>query len=706
MKRAAPPPPAPASPTAKPYGEWSSPITSESLTQASVGLSGVAVDMKSVYWQESRPGDSGRTALVAAPWDDLSAAVDVVKTAGDAGLSVGSRVHEYGGGAFVVADELSAVYFVNLKDQRVWRVQQEADGAWGEPSPLTTPSDGGSSRFADFAYDRTAARLICVRETHAAGVKEAVSEIVAVDVATGVERVVATGRDFYSSPRLSADGRLAFVAWDHPAMPWDATGVYQGDLAGSSASESVLENVQCVSGGAGYGEEGCVSAMQPTYDGADLYYVSDVSGWWSIYRTSRRSPAGELVFGGPGREVGGPAWMFGAQAYRFFQTESSRFMFVQYSDVTKAGTQATVLELGGAGRVVHLDLSPFTDVAGVQITRAPGGNRNVFRVACVGGASTMHAAVAVTELDAGDGRKLRLTGWTFVKRSSVSELDTAVLSVPRVISFPTTDGSATAYMNYYPPTNARFEAPKDGSPPPLLVKSHGGPTSRASTAYSGKIQYFTSRGFAVADVNYSGSSGFGTAYRQRLVGRWGVADVDDCAQAALHLAELGLVDRNRMAISGGSAGGYTTLACLCWKSDVFAAAASLYGVADLNLLAAETHKFESRYLDSLVGPYAECKALYDERSPVNSVHLIKAPLIQFQGLLDQVVPPTQARAMHNALTASGVRSCLVEFEEERHGFRSGDAIRRSVDGELWWYGTVLGFKPDLGNDEFLPPTVG
>lgn len=694
--------------TSAPYGEWDSSVTSESLTASAVGLSGVQVTESLIFWQEGRPSDGGRSAIVAASWsqEDVATQVDIVPTAAD-DFNVQSRVHEYGGAAYLVVPELRAVFFVNSKDQRLWKVEEGIDGTWGVPVPLTSaPSDELSRRFADCVYDDNARRLICVRETHMKDANEAMSEVVAVDVSNGDQKVLASGRDFYSSPRLSQDGkRLAFVAWDHPAMPWDATGIYIGSLSGSSASKSVLASLQCVSGGKLYGEEGAISAMQPFFDGNDLFYVSDVSGWWSIYRHVPGDVADELVFGSEGKEVGGPAWMFGGKSYTFVKTAKESLMLVQFSDTSKPGAQACIVSLDKPqDEAAAFDLEPFMNVGGLRLS-AVSGREAVFRVACVGGSPTMHASVAVTELDLRDPTRPKLKSWNHLKKASSSALDKMVLSVPRVIAFPTSDGTATAYMNYYEPHNGAFQAPNDGSLPPLLIKSHGGPTASASTAYSAKIQYFTSRGIAVADINYSGSTGFGSEFRRRLIGNWGVRDVDDCAGAALHLVKLGLVDRKRIAISGGSAGGYTTLACLCWKNDVFSAGASLYGVADLTLLAKETHKFESRYLDSLVGPYPEKKDLYEKRSPVNSAHLFKTPLIQFQGLLDKVVPPSQARTMHDALKRNGVKSCLVEFPEERHGFRATSSIRQSLDGELWFYGKVLGFSPQLGNDDFVPPVI-
>lgn len=478
--------------TTAPYGEWESPLTSESLTTATVGLSGVTVTEDSVLWQESRPSDGGRSAIVMMSLAQKGAAseVDVVPTAAD-DFSVQSRVHEYGGAAYIFVHELDSVFFVNLKDQRLWKVKRRDSSAWGPPEPLTSaPTEDVSRRFADCVYDHRGRRLIAVRESHFKDVSEAVSEIVAVDVDDGSEAVLASGRDFYSSPRLSEDGSLlAFVAWDHPAMPWDATGIYTITLSGSSASDSNSGGVECVSGGKAYGEDGAVSAMQPLFDGKDLYYISDVSGWWSVYRKgSSEGAADELIFGGEGKEVGGPAWVFGSKSYHFVKTTKSSLMIVLYTDSTKPGTQACVVDLERLEKdPVSLDLGPLMNVGGLRLTRVTG-SEDVFRIACVGGSPTMHVSVAVSRLVLQDPARPTVEHWTYLKASSTVALDETVLSVPRVIAFPSRDGEATVYMNYYAPRNDAFVAPDDGSLPPLLVKSHGGPTASASTAYSASIQ--------------------------------------------------------------------------------------------------------------------------------------------------------------------------------------------------------------------------
>lgn len=478
--------------TTAPYGEWESSLTSESLTTATVGLSGVTVTKDSVFWQESRPSDGGRSAIVTMPLaaNGDAAAVDVVPTATD-DFSVQSRVHEYGGAAYIFVPELDSVFFVNLKDQRLWKVTRGDSSTWGPPQPLTgAPTEDVSRRFTDCVYDHEARRLFAVRESHFKDVSEAVSEIVAVDVDTGSETVLASGRDFYSSPRLSEDGTLlAFVAWDHPAMPWDATGIYTTALSGPSASDYVSGDPVCVSGGKAYGEDGAVSTMEPQFNGKDLYYISDVSGWWSVYRKgASEGAADELVFGGEGKEVGGPAWVFGTKSYHFVKTTKSSLMVVLFTDSTKPGTQACVVNLDEPeDDPVPLDLGPLMNVGGLRLTPV-AGSEDVFRIACVGGSPTMHISVAVSRLVLEDPARPKVEPWTYLKASSTVPLDETVLSVPRVISFPSRDGEATVYMNYYAPRNDAFVAPDDGSLPPLLIKSHGGPTASASTAYSAGIQ--------------------------------------------------------------------------------------------------------------------------------------------------------------------------------------------------------------------------
>lgn len=655
--------------TAAPFGTWTSPITSEVLTAKSTALSAVVLDGAALYWNEGRPSEGGRVVVVRL---DNGVQADCVPE----GWNVRSRVHEYGGGAYCVGD--GDVYFVQFESQSLFVAARDDAG-----TPRKIAGESGE-RFADLVWDGARKRVVCVREAHTDS-GEPVASVVAVDVASGEVVEIASGMDFYAGVAIHPSGRVAWMAWNHPSMPWDATGIYVEGREGPI----------CVTGGKRFGERGSVSAMQPVW-GEDgwLYYLSDVTGWWGLWKKKVTLDGvqgeAEKVFGMDGVEIGGPLWMFGAQNYWLLPQGA---VLAKYKHVKEAGTQLAVVSANGA--VAVLD-TPFSSIGHLSVSTPSEGG--ALPLSCIAGSATdpIRVATAVLDLEAAVVRD-----WRTVKVGSGHIFDKEFLSVPRTIEFPTT-GEKSAYLIYYPPTSREFDGPDDGSLPPLLVKSHGGPTSAASTAYNAGIQYFTSRGFAVADINYGGSTGYGRSFRERLLGNWGIVDVDDCANAALFLASEGLVDRNKMAISGGSAGGFTTLACLAFRNDVFRAGASYYGVADLNLLAKETHKFESRYLDSLVGPWPS--PVYDERSPVNSAQLLKCPLIQFQGLDDKVVPPSQAQTMFKALKENGIKTSLVEFAGEGHGFRAAASIRRSLDGELWFYGKCFGFEPEMPSD-FDPPRI-
>jgi dienelactone hydrolase len=688
---------------AAPYGEWDSPITSVSLTTSAVRLSALHLAQDGqLFWLEERPQDAGRCALVTAHISSSDAHVDVIPSdaTGSVPFNVRTRVSEYGGGAYIYDSVSRRVFFSNFSDQRVYAVDTNAEAGTAEAAPRAITAEGTGAMYADYVVDSRRQQLICVRETHSEH-RESISEIVSIDANSGAETVLVTGSDFYAAPRLSADGgRLAYMAWDHPSMPWGSTGVYVGTILIRNNVIS-LTDVVCVAGGKLLGGDGAVAVMQPTWNGNDLYYISDTSRWWALYRWTESSSADQLIFGAVGTEVGSPQWLFGAQAFSFFSSGDecvSNKVVVQYLNVNKPGSQLTVVDLTTGDRT---DLSvPFTFIACVQLAPSLDSRNNMIEFACIAGSSTSLSRVAISKLDLSSMSVF--PEWITVKLSSSLSVDISYLSEPQVLEFPTGNDGESAYMYYYAPKSGRHEGPADGSKPLLLVKSHGGPTSSASAAYQASIQYMTSRGIAVADINYGGSSGYGTAYRNRLNGKWGIVDVQDCCAAALYLADRGYVDRTRLIVSGGSAGGYTTLACLAFRPDVFAAGASLYGIGDLNLLAATTHKFESRYLHSLVGKYPEDKTLYDARSPVNSARNIRAPLVLFQGLEDKIVPPSQAEAMHKALRGNGVKTAYVTFKGEQHGFRSSQAQRRSIDGELYFYGRVLGFSPKLGVEDFEP----
>jgi len=624
------------------YGTWESPITPELITAKSVRLGEIVVDGDEIYWIEGRPLEGGRQVVVRRSPDGRIA--DVTPPP----FNVRTRVHEYGGGAFTVAN--GVVFFSNFADQRVYRQDPGA-----QPRPLTPPVD---LRYADYDYDARRHRLVAIREDHRAADREAINTIVSLDAENGGEgEVLVSGDDFYSNPRLSADGsRLAWLAWSHPNMPWDGTELWTAEVG----SDGKLIASQRVAGGR------AESVFQPEWgpDGA-LYFASDRSNWWNLYRW-RPGGSVESVYL-VDAEIGAPAWVFGVRVYTF--TPDGQLVCT-YSQ--KGERHLVVVEpRSGARQEIA---TPETSLGSLRAT--PG------HLVFIGASPTVAPEIVLL-----DRKTDRIQ---ILRRSDEVELDTGYLSAPEEIEFPTENGQ-TAFGYFYPPKNRDFRAPA-GERPPLIVISHGGPTSATSTALSLGIQYWTSRGFAVMDVNYGGSTGYGRAYRQRLNGNWGIVDVDDCVNAARYLASQGRVDENRLAIRGGSAGGYTTLAALTFR-DVFKAGASYYGVSDLEALATDTHKFESRYLDSMIGPYPERRDLYLERSPLYHAERLSCPIIFFQGLEDKVVPPNQAELMIEAMRKKKLPVAARFYEGEQHGFRKAETTRDTLEAELSFYGQIFGFPP-------------
>lgn len=622
-----------------PYGSWKSPITSDAIVAATVGLGQIALDGNDVYWTELRPGEGGRSVIVRRTADDHIADVN------PAPLNARTRVHEYGGGAFTVSE--SAAYFSNFADQRIYWQSAEAT-----LQPLTLEA---ALRYADASVDRQRKRLICVREDHRPTNREAINTIVSIDAVNGGEgEVLVSGNDFYSSPRLSPDGKhLAWLAWNHPNMPWDRTEL----LVAEVYDDGALGQVKHIADGP------TESIFQPQWspDGI-LHFVSDRTGWWNLYRwkDGRVEPLYPLD-----AEFGRPQWVFGMSTYAFVSPTQI---------VCAYGRNGIwrLAQLDAEARQLTEIPTPYTEISEVRATAQ--------QVVFVGGSATEPASIVRLDLAS---RQL-----TTLRRSSTLSVDSAFLSVPQAIEFPTENG-LKAHALFYPPRNRDYVAPSDERPP-LLVKSHGGPTAAATTLFNASIQYWTSRGIAVLDVNYGGSSGYGRAYRDRLKGQWGVVDVDDCVNGARDLVERGLVDGKRLAITGGSAGGYTTLCALTFR-DVFKAGASHYGIGDLEALAHDTHKFESRYEESLVGPYPAQRERYRARSPIHFTDRLSCPVIFFQGLEDKIVPPNQAEMMVAALKTKGLPVAYVPFAGEQHGFRRAENIKRALDGELYFYSRVFGF---------------
>lgn len=621
-----------------PYGSWKSPIGSEWVAGGEIGLEEIQLDGADIYWIERRVQEGGRKVIVRRTPDGRM--TDITP----AGFNARTRVHEYGGGDYAVSR--GVMVFSNFTDQRLYRQELSS-----EPKPVTPQS---ALRYADGQIDARRNLFFCVREDHSVS-GEAGNTIVRLDLAgkdTG--SIIASGSDFYSSPRLSPDGsRLAWLSWNHPNMPWDGTELWVGTLSDAGS----VTDTKKVAGGV---DE---SIFQPEWspDGM-LHFVSDRTGWWNLYRwrDDQSEPTCTMD-----AEFGQPQWVFGASLYAF---ASERHIVCTYF---KDGRDYFA-RLDTATRALRQIDVPFISIAQVRCA--------VDRVVFIGASPTDSASIVSLDL--------KTQAFEVLRRSRESKVDAGYVSRARPIEFPTGQGlSARGY--FYQPQNRDYSAPT-GEIPPLLVMSHGGPTASSSASLKYSIQYWTSRGLAVLDVNYRGSSGYGRAYRQQLNGHWGIADVDDCVNGACYLVKSGEVDGSRLAIRGGSAGGYTSLCALTFR-DVFEAGASHYGISDLEALAKDTHKFESRYLDRLIGPYPERRDLYVERSPIHFTDRLHCPMILFQGLEDRIVPPNQAEKMVEALRAKGLPVAYLPFEGEQHGFRKAENIKRVLEAELYFYSKVFGF---------------
>ena len=621
------------------YGSWESPITSDLIVAETIVLDAPCFDGDDIYWAERRPANQGRITLVRRTRDGKVSDVTPRE------FNVRTRVHEYGGGAFLVDGGI--VYFSHFDDQRVYRLDPGK-----EPRPITPELD---LRYADAVMDRTRKRLICVREDHIHP-DEVTNTIVGLnndgDEAGG--HVLVSGTDFVSTPRLSPDGKqLAWQQWNHPNMPWDGCELWVGTFD----AQGNLTDKKKIAGGENE------SVFQPEWapDGT-LYFVSDRSGWWNLYRLRGEKIQAVCPMQA---EFGEPQWVFGMRTYAF---DSAERILCTY---TQDGTWYLATLNTTSGKLAPISTS-YTDIGGI---RARGG-----RALFLAGAPTKPAAVVQYDF--------ALHEFTELRRSASLKLDEGYLSIPQAIEYPTTNG-LSAHAFYYAPKNLDFVAPATEKPP-LIVASHGGPTGAASTTLALGIQYWTSRGFAFLDVNYGGSTGYGRAYRERLNNNWGIVDVDDCVNGARYLAAQGLADAGRLAIRGGSAGGYTTLAALTFR-DVFQVGASHFGISDLEAMAKETHKFESRYLDHIVASYPEGRAVYVERSPIHYVERLNSAMILFQGLEDKIVPPNQAEMMFDAVKKKGLPVAYLPFAGEQHGFRRAENIKRALDAELYFYGRVFHF---------------
>ena len=634
-------------PTVAPYGSWESPLTIDLVAgEGGVSFGFLDITEDGLYWTESRPHESGRVALVFRPHD--GEAVDVVPP----GFNVRTRVHEYGGGGWFRDGRV--VFCSSFDDSRLYRI----DGPGAEPRPITPePPAPHSVRYADGRVFADGRLIVCVRELHGEG--EPRNELVVLPAdGSGAAQVVATGRDFYAAPRPSPDGsRLVWLAWDHPQMPFEGTDLCVADLA----ADGSLSNERRV---AGSREE---SIFQPEWsvDGR-LYFVSDRSGWSNLYVEEN----GEVrALTQEQAELGYPQWVFDLTRYAFLDDGRIACVF------TRAAVDRLELLDPHSGKLERVDL-PYTSFYSPSLRSHDG--RLVFAAA-----SPTRPSVVV-RLDVASGEH------ELIRRSTELELDERYISVAEPIEFDGADGE-TSYAFYYAPKNPDYTAPPDELPP-LIVAVHGGPTAHVSNALDLDVQLFTTRGIALVDVNYGGSTGYGRGYRDRLRGRWGEVDVEDSAGSVRYLAERGDVDPARVEITGGSAGGYTTLLALALR-DEFAAGTSYYGVADLVTFHDDTHKFESHYDEYLVGPWPDAVDVYRERSPIDHADAISRPLLLLQGLDDKVVPPSQSEVIVEALARRGIPHAYIAFEGEGHGFRKAENAKRALEAHLSFLGLVFGFEP-------------
>jgi dipeptidyl aminopeptidase/acylaminoacyl peptidase len=630
-------------PTSMPYGSWPSPIRIEDIVGDLVRLSDPWIDGDDTYWIESRPTEAGRSVLVRHGGDGST--VDVTPPP----FNVRSRVHEYGGGAYTVAG--GTVVFSNMADGRLYRL----DPGDAEPQPITPE---GQFRYADLRFDPRRRRFLAIREDHTTDDNDPTAAIVAVPLdGDHAPLVLYDGPDFLAAPRLSPDGSaLAWLEWDQPDMPWDASRLRVAPVEdGGSLGASDLA--------AGGLDE---SIAQPEWSPEGiLHFVSDRSGWWNLYRLldgPRLDPLTPME-----AEFADPAWIFDRSSYGFLPDGS-------IAAVGRARGRDRLFYVT-PGSIVGEVEAPYTEIGTLRV--GPGSV-----VADVGTPIEPQMIVAL------DPATLATAG--VLRHASSEAVDPAYVSVAEAITFPTA-GGRVAHALYYPPRNPDCVGP-EGELPPLVVRSHGGPTSNAPNWLELSYQYLTSRGIAMVEVDYGGSTGYGREYRHELDGNWGVVDVDDCVGAARYLVDRGDVDAERLAIEGGSSGGYTTLAALAFR-DTFSAGISLFGIADLELLLREGHKFELRYTDRLIGPYPEAADVYRERSPIHFLDDIACPVLVLQGLEDRIVTPANAEALVSALERNGIPHAYLAFEGEGHGFRGQIAQRRTLEARLAFLGAVFGFTP-------------
>jgi len=625
--------------TKQDYATWPSIISPQQLVEGKIRFDLLKTNSHDVYWSEARPSEQGRCVLQKEPTLDLIPSP----------YSAKSRVHEYGGGTFCVNN--NDMFFVNEKDQQIYQLNAQSD-----IKPITQAKD---CRFADLEVSSHSHSqyIIAICEQHLEDNAEPINSIVAINTSNGMISTIAEGQDFYAFPRFNADAsKIAWIAWNHPHMQWDQSSLHLGQF---NATSGTLESSLCI-----ISDEN-TSVFQPSFspDGT-LFYVSDQSGWWNLY--SELESENAII---PQQaEYGRPVWVFGLSTYCFVNEN-----LIACSAMTNAQSQITLIHLNKtnpcASKIEKLNL-PYSDFDYLCAC-----NQSLY---CVASSGQNYQQIL----------KIDVNTQTFnvIKSSSQNTLDPTWISIAQEINFPSAN-SDSAYGFYYPPCNPNYVG-LDSEKPPLIVLTHGGPTTYVTSSLNLGIQFWTSRGFAVFDLNYRGSTGFGRDYRNKLVGQWGIADIQDCEHGANYLADQGLVDCERLLIRGGSAGGYTTLCALTF-GNTFKAGASYYGISDLLVLAQDTHKFEARYLDSLVGPLPKESKLYHDRSPIHFVNQINCPIIFLQGLKDNVVPPSQSEKLVNALREKKLAVAYITYENERHGFRDAKTIIHAFRAELYFYQRVL-----------------
>lgn len=608
------------------FGSWPSALSAQLVAEGVLTFSEVSIVDGHVYWLEARPAEEGRITLVS--WQKGIGTKELLPK----DYSVRSRVHEYGGGALLATEE--AVYFVRAQDQQVYRL--DSNGNITKLTPFTS-----TTCFADGSLHPTDGRLFYVMEERSGA--KAINSIVSIDQQTGEVKKVVQGNDFYSHPRVSPDGKkLAYITWNLPYLPWDGTELWVLDLTTGSKELIVGNEVTSITD----------AQWSPT---GELVYVTDESGWWNLHKNSQPIFVHEA-------EYALPQWLFNRALYGF----SGNSIFSSY---VKAGVNYCALI--GEGTFKEIDL-PYTIIRSVSVAGT--------QVALVASAPDQPYEIALYDIATGQTE--------IIKKSIAVNVDPGYISWPVALEFPTT-GNRSAHAFYYAPANPQHIG-LENEKPPLIVLSHGGPTAHVAPQFNLSILFWTSRGFAVIDVNYGGSTGYGRPYRERLTGQWGIVDVDDCTNAALYCVEQGLADPERLAIAGGSAGGFTTLAALAFK-DVFKVGANYYGVSDIEQLAIDTYKFESGYFDTLIGPYPAEKATYRARSPIHSAHQIKRPIIIFQGDEDLVVPPSQSEMIYQSLLERKIPTAYLLFKGEQHGFRKAVNIQRSLEAQLYFFAQILQF---------------